>query len=117
MMPLGVHTEQLAQVSPATTEEPLQPYSFAPLPATGGLSPDMPTVISIPVVNDPRALSRLLEAVIYRAGQTPAQVAKDLGIRPQTILQYTSGRSTVGFRFFLKVLTHCGWVLKVERKK
>lgn len=67
-----------------------------------------------PVVNDPRAISRLLETALSRAGLSISEAARRLDVSPQAIRQYVHGRRNPSLGQFLKLMDVCGARVSVE---
>jgi hypothetical protein len=68
-----------------------------------------------PVVDDERAVARLLETLIYRSGLTTNEVARRLGVHPATIRQYLGSRRTrPSLQWFVRFATLCGARVTLE---
>jgi DNA-binding XRE family transcriptional regulator len=62
-----------------------------------------------PVVNDDRALARLLEVVLARGGFSVRSAAQALGVTDEAVRQYTRGRrSNPSIKWFLNLCQLCG---------
>jgi hypothetical protein len=70
-----------------------------------------------PVVNDPRAISRLLEMALSKGGLSVSEAARRLDISPQAIRQYIHGRRNPTIAQFIKLLGVTGARLVVEFPK
>lgn len=90
--------------SPSSLLTPL-PSSFPA--STRHLSPSSPL---LPVICDERAISRLLEHLLERAGLTPKEAAVRLGYRSQnSVRQYLAGRRTKpSLIWFIRFCQLCG---------
>ena len=106
-----VPTPLIEQPAPAAVSIP-----FVPIPSNG-LNRSIPSAGQssfTPLVGDQRAINRLLESIIHRAGKTVAGVAKELGTSPNNVSQYINGRRAPGLMWFLKVCAICGVAVKID---
>jgi hypothetical protein len=90
--------------------------SLSPV-AAGHLSIVSPrsTTSLIPVVDDERAVARLLETLLHRSGLTVTEAARRLGVTPGTIRQYTTSRRTrPSLQWFVRFATLCGGRVTLE---
>jgi transcriptional regulator with XRE-family HTH domain len=94
---------------------PLLPNEEAPFVVP--VSSPIPTSRNIsltPLVLDERAIARLLELMLDRAGLTISEVARRLGVSPQAVRQYIHGRRRPSLLQVLKIAETCGARLLIE---
>lgn len=67
------------------------------------------------VVNDNRAIAHLIDQLLAASGFTNAELARRLGVVPQTLAQYRYGRRThPSVQWVAKLVEVCGGKLYIE---
>lgn len=101
-------------LTPADAPEPFR--TPVPLPSTSAVPSFRSTSTLTPLVCDERAIGRLLETLIDRAGLSIEEVARRMGVASSnTVRQYLAGRrSKPSLLWFIKLATLCGARVTVE---
>lgn len=68
-----------------------------------------------PVICDERVISKLLESLLYRSGQSSGEVARKMGVSPNSVRQYINGRRCrPSLIWFVRLAELCGARVIVE---
>ncbi len=104
-------------VLPITTSDESPDFSevpLVPIPSTS-TSSFRSTSSLTPVVCDERAIGRLLETLLHRAGLSVNEASRRLGVNTNTIRQYMAGRrSRPSLLWFVKLAILCGARVTIE---
>lgn len=88
---------------------------FTPLPSSANLPVVKRKMPLTQVLCDQRAIARLLDTMIAKAGLTPCEVAKRLGVTDNAVYQYLQGRRTKpSLMWFLRLADLCGAKVTLE---
>lgn len=69
----------------------------------------------MPLIADQRAVARLLETLLAKAGLTVGQAAKEFGVTDEAVRQYVTGRrNNPSLLWFIKFAHLCGAKVSVE---
>jgi DNA-binding NarL/FixJ family response regulator len=122
MSQLHSHFEPTTEASPATsavldgspTGASDGDLLFAPLP--GSAPPQRRIQTSLhSLTSDERAIAKLLETLLSRAGFSINEAARRLGVTPNAVRQYIRGRrNKPSLSWFLKLATLCGAKVSIE---
>lgn len=94
------------------TDSPLDGLFLPISPAPSYISPSPTIAVVLP---DPKRVNRLVEEIIERAGMSQAEVARRLGITPQSLNQYfTHRRERPSIIWIARLAEVCGARLLVE---
>lgn len=89
-------------------------YDFVPLPSAH-LPHKLPPPSSAIVLADDRAITGVISVLLERSGMPAAQVAAQMGVKPQSLNQYKIGRRLKpSARWLAKLAQVCGGRLVVE---
>lgn len=108
------------QEPPVSTSAPEEaPASLAvplvPVPSSSAIPSFKSTSLLSPIVCDERAIGRLLETLLHRAGLSTEEASRRLGVTSNTIRQYLHGRRTKpSLLWFIKLATLCGAKVTIE---
>ena len=90
-------------------------FDFSPLPGGASTATFHKTSPLTPVVCDRRAIARLLETLLDRAGISVREAATRLGMNDQSLRPYLKGRRTrPSLLWFLKFVEACGGKVYIE---
>jgi hypothetical protein len=89
---------------------------FTPLPSSSqGQSAFSITSTLLPVVNDRRAMLKLLGFLLRKSNRSAADVAESMGIQASCVQQYMRGkRPKMGLEWFLRFVQACGGKVRIE---
>lgn len=90
----------------------LLPVTITPVPAS---SLPLPTSSLAVVLPDDRAVGALIALLLERSGVPQAEIARRLGIKPQTLNQYVwLRRKRPSIQWIVRLAQACGATIKVE---
>ena len=109
-LPDSYYQGELILISPdAHTFSHPMPSSFA----RGAIQPRGPRVVQI--TEDHASLSRIVELLVDSSGLAIAEVARRMGVQPQTVHQYIAGnRTNPSMRQVARIAAVCGAKVYVE---
>lgn len=111
---MGMSTEDLQQLSNPVPTESASLAGMSPLPSSH-VTPTFPSSNMLPVLYDDRAVAGLLEMLLKRAGLTPQEAAKQLGVQTSTVRAYLNSRvARPSVQWFVRFVTLCGGSVRVE---
>lgn len=101
---------------PQQEDSPSAPLALAvPVPSIAYIPASASSSPLTPVICDERAISRLLETLLWRAGLTVSEAARRLGVDPSSVREHTSGRtSRPSLLWFVKFAAICGANLTIQ---
>lgn len=101
----------------ATAPPSSDELAFTPLPSSSFPSSSPHTSLT-PLVCDERAISRLLELLMQRAGFSLNETASRLGVVPNSVRQYVNGRRLrPSLMWFIRFAETCGAKVTIEFPK
>lgn len=100
----------------ASLEAPASGEVHAPLPSSAGIPSFRTSSPLTPLVCDERAIGRLLETMLDKAGLSSAEASRRLGYdSPNSVRQYLRGRrKKPSLLWFLKFAALCGAQVSIE---
>lgn len=113
-------TEAEVSASDSTPAEGESPSSE--MPTLAAFLPSSSAARSLtsltPLVNDERAINRLLDIMLRKANLSPRMAASQLGVSDEAVRQYVTGRrSNPSLKWFLRFAQICGAKVTVELAK
>lgn len=100
-----------------TCMEPQKALQFSPtpLPSSGSIPVIKHTTPLTPLVADERAIGHLLGLLMSRSGLSTNEVARRLGVTPNSVRQYLKGRRCKpSLIWFIKLVEVCGGRVNLE---
>lgn len=113
--PLSSILESSGATLQAEVEVQASPKAVSIVPSNSTVPVFRVPVPLTPVVGDDRAIAALLRMILDKSGLSTGEVARRLGVRRETIKQYTAGRRTKpGLPFFIRLAEVCGCKVSIE---
>lgn len=109
--------DSFQQPTPAQQEDsPSAPLALAvPVPSIAYIPASASSSPLTPVICDERAISRLLETLLWRSGLTIREAARLLGVDESSVREHTSGRTQrPSLLWFVKFAAICGATLTIQ---